>query len=126
MNIKIKMHDRRILSLFRKWEKKRALRQNFISKNEENSEFSFIIDDALVKKVLFLILVTLYYKSSVHYSKNYLVLITKVQKEDDFNASEIVFCKTKTIFWPAKILYKWKKSDNDYLYQIVFYGSFKR
>jgi hypothetical protein len=60
MNIKIKMHDRRILSLFRKWEKKRALRQNFITKNEENSEFSFINDDALVKKVLFLILVTLY------------------------------------------------------------------
>jgi hypothetical protein len=76
MNIKIKKHDRRILSLFRNWEQKLAMRQ--------------------------------------------------VQKEDDFNVSELVFCKTKTIFWPAKILYKWKKSNNEYLYQVVFYGSFKR
>jgi len=32
----------------------------FITKNEENSELSFIINGALVNKVIFLILVTLY------------------------------------------------------------------
>jgi len=42
-------------------------------------------------------------------------------KEDD-----LVFGKVKGHpFWPAKVIKRWKKASENYMYQVIFYGTYE-
>ena len=45
---------------------------------------------------------------------------------EDFEENELVFAKVKGYsHWPAKVIKKWKKKSENYMYQVVFYGTYE-